>query len=117
MILINCTCHPIFFDLFKKSTNESVISDYRQNKHHEIDMKNTTKGNHVEFYAEIIGKLVGSVRSGIRTFIHDVKQGRQMSEDINQTLSMENFVNFLMNESKENATAIGENEMQVSFEK
>ena len=112
MILINCTGHPIFFDLFKKSTHESVISDYRLNKrteleHHENDMKRNA--SHVEFYAEIIGKLIGSVRSGIRTFIDDVKQGRKMS-DANQTMSMEDFENFLTNE-----TAFSENMIQVSL--
>lgn len=72
-------------------------------------MKNaTTKGSHVEFYAEIIGKLIGSVRSGIRTFIDDVKQGRKMS-DVNKTMSMEDFENFLTNE-----TSVSENFIQVS---
>ena len=31
-------------------------------------------GNNVEFYAEIIGKLIGTVRDGITTLIDDVKQ-------------------------------------------
>jgi hypothetical protein len=40
-------------------------------------MMQKPKESHVEFYAEIIGKLIGSVRSGIRTFIDDVKKGRR----------------------------------------
>lgn len=71
----------MFFELFESSTQSDVISDYRHNKradssadHADIMMK--PKESHVEFYAEIIGKLIGSVRSGIRTFIDDVKKGR-----------------------------------------
>lgn len=108
IILINCTCHPIFFDIFQKSTTESVISDYRQNKradsnsehHHDDNNEEMKKKNHVEFYAEIIGKLIGSVRSGIRNFIDDVKKGRSMkASDMNATLIMENLENFLTNDN------------------
>lgn len=73
------------------------------------------KTSHVEFYAEIIGKLIGSVRSGIRTFIDDVKKGRGMNFNEmknNQTLSqMESLENFLMSE---NSTS-SENTIQVNF--
>lgn len=40
-------------------------------------MMQKPKESHVEFYAEVFGKLIGSVRSGIRTFIDDVKKGRR----------------------------------------
>lgn len=62
---------------------------------------NKPKESHAEFYAEIIGKLIGSVRSGIRTFIDDVKKGRReknntMNEEqsaLENNLSEANFEN------------------------
>ena len=70
----------MFFDIFE-STTQSAISDYRNNKRSDSNADhaemNKSKESHVEFYAEIIGKLIGSFRSGIRTFIDDVKNGRR----------------------------------------
>lgn len=88
--------HPLFFDSlfpsFQSTTPETVISDYRQRKRADsraehdpleasdgvevaVEMRKFTENN-VEFYAEVIGKLVGSIRDGFTTLIDDVKQRR-----------------------------------------
>lgn len=85
----NAEAHPLFFDSlfpsFQSTTPETAISDYRQRKRadssaeHDHDdssareMKNFSENN-VEFYAEVIGKLIGTVRDGFTSLIDDVKQ-------------------------------------------
>lgn len=84
--------HPLFFDSlfpsFQSTTPETVVSDYRQRKRadsraeHETGHDDTSNGgetkvnveNNVEFYAEVIGKLVGTIRDGVSSFISDLKQ-------------------------------------------
>lgn len=83
--------NPLFFDSlfpsFQSTTPESVISDYRQRKradsraeHDSIDDANANLNvtkfgdSNVEFYAEVIGKLIGTIRDGVTTLIDDVKQ-------------------------------------------
>lgn len=72
------------FPSFQSTTPETVISDYRQRKRadsraeHGFDDTEetnvTTEKNNVEFYAEVIGKLVGTIRDGFTSLIDDVKQ-------------------------------------------
>lgn len=80
--------HPLFFDSlfpsFQPTTPETVVSDYRQRKradsraeHNATDDASETKefsGSNVEFYAEIVGKLIGTIRDGVTSLIDDVKQ-------------------------------------------
>lgn len=89
--------HPLFFDSlfpsFQSTTPETVVSDYRQRKRADSRAEhNSTVGdesnddevkkfseNNVEFYAEIIGKLVGTIRDGFTSLVEDVKQ-RKMQQ-------------------------------------
>jgi hypothetical protein len=78
---------PLFFDTFfpsiQSTTPESVVADYRQRKradsraeHAGDDHSNdpiTYNGNNVEFVAEVIGKLIGTIRDGVTTLIDDVR--------------------------------------------
>jgi hypothetical protein len=82
---------PLFFDsLFpslQSTTPETVIADYRQRKRadsraeHDGDDQSTEikkfNGNNVEFYAEVIGKLIGTIRDGVTSLIDDVKQRKE----------------------------------------
>lgn len=97
-----CTCSPIFpfdylFGSSQSTTPESVISDYRHQKRtdssfdHNNLVKNATenvsqeeeqqqqqslpfKESNAEFYAEVIGKLVGSVRSSFTNLFDDIRK-------------------------------------------
>lgn len=88
---LSVDANPLFFDsLFpslQPTTPETVISDYRQRKradsraeHDSTDDANANLNvtrfgdNNVEFYAEVIGKLIGTIRDGVTTLIDDVKQ-------------------------------------------
>lgn len=96
-----CSCSPIFtFDFFGKlstTTPESVISDYRHQKktdssfEHSSIMKNVTEENpttytesNADFYAEVFGRLVGSVRSSFADLISDIKKRNQYFRDRNE---------------------------------
>ncbi|KAL7048278.1 hypothetical protein ACKWTF_003298 [Chironomus riparius] len=93
-----CTCSPIFtFDFFGKSqttTPESVISDFRQQKktdssfEHSSALKNVTaeeeptySESNADFYAEVFGRLIGSVRSSFADLIGDIKKRNQYFRD------------------------------------
>lgn len=85
---LHTEAHPLFFDSlfpsFQTTTPETVISDYRQQKRadssaehssSDVDELNTNETkNNVEFYAEVVGKLVGTIRDGFTSLIYDVKQ-------------------------------------------
>lgn len=90
--------NPLFFDsLFpslQPTTPETVISDYRQRKradsraeHDSTDDANANLNvtrfgdSNVEFYAEVIGKLIGTIRDGVTTLIDDVKQRKMHRTD------------------------------------
>ncbi|CRK98159.1 CLUMA_CG011525, isoform A [Clunio marinus] len=127
--------HPLFFDsLFpslQSTTPETVISDYRHRKRldslidHKIDSKmegvNEFSENNAEFYAEVIGKLIGTIRDGITTLIDEVKQRKQQKRknsinEMNESTSppseissnkilqamntIENITNALMNDNE-----------------
>jgi hypothetical protein len=100
--------HPLFFDSlfpsFQSTTPETVISDYRQRKRADsraehdpleasdgaatVEMRKFTENN-VEFYAEVIGKLVGSIRDGFTTLIDDVKQRRSQQTPHQKEMKIE----------------------------
>lgn len=79
--------HPLFFDSlfpsFQTTTPETVISDYREQKRADSRAEHVSDDfeepnimetkNNVEFYAEVIGKLVGTIRDGFANLIDDVK--------------------------------------------
>ena len=87
--------NPVFFDSlfpsFRSTTPETVISDYRQRKRadsraeHDTDdfdeskVQKTKSVSNVEFYAEVIGKLIGTIRDGFTTLIDDVKQRKSQN--------------------------------------
>lgn len=96
---------PLFFDNlfpFQSTTPESVISDYRSqrradsNSEHQMPVnvdsemvdqepKQYTENN-VEFYAEIIGKLIGKVRDSFTGLISSVQQrNQQLKEKFNKS--------------------------------
>jgi hypothetical protein len=78
---------PLFFDSWfpsqQSTTPESVVADYRQRKradsraeHANDDHSNDPiiyNGNNAEFVAEVIGKLIGTIRDGVTTLIEDVR--------------------------------------------
>lgn len=95
---LSVDANPLFFDsLFpslQPTTPETVISDYRQRKradsraeHDSTDDANSNLNvtrfgdNNVEFYAEVIGKLIGTIRDGVTTLIDDVKQRKIQRND------------------------------------
>lgn len=98
----------MFFELFESSTQLDVISDYRQNKRadsnsdHAADsmMMMEPEKSHVEFYAEIVGKLIGSVRSGIRTFIEDVKNGKRNKKSMEDEIKIMSVTEANMDKSE-----------------
>lgn len=101
-----------------------MISDYRHNKRadsnadHADLMMNTQKESPVEYYAEIIGKLLGSVRSGIKTFIADVKKGRRDKnkiEDESKVLNIDQKENNSMESNYDNSTLKMTTFIQVRF--
>lgn len=65
---------PVFFDslfpAYQSTTPESVISDYRNRTHN----SNGTSRSNAEFYAEVVGKLIGTIRDGFSTLVDDVKK-------------------------------------------
>lgn len=72
---------PVFFDslfpAYQSTTPESVISDYRNRTHN----SNGTARSNVEFYAEIVGKLIGTIRDGFSTLLDDVKTKQHKTEN------------------------------------
>lgn len=102
---IQIVAHPLFFDsLFpslQSTTPESHISDYRQQKRadslaeHEIkdqdDVNQVRKfsENNIEFYAEIIGKLVGTVREGVTNLVSTIRERNQQLRNPSQERSIE----------------------------
>lgn len=78
---------PVFFDSlfpsYQSTTPESVISDYRNRTHHYNNETSRTRNN-IEFYAEVFGKLIGTVRDGFSTLIDDVRR-RKPNSSVNQT--------------------------------
>jgi hypothetical protein len=72
-----------------------VISDYRNRTHHYNNATSTTRNN-IEFYAEVLGKLIGTVRDGFSTLIDDVKR-RKLNSSVNQTNSEMQTVEKLKN--------------------
>lgn len=97
---------PLFFDSWfpslQATTPESVVADYRQRKradsraeHANDDHSNDPivyNGNNAEFVAEVIGKLIGTIRDGVTTFIEDVRarkgqKSKAASEAMSQKLT------------------------------
>lgn len=96
---------PLFFDNlfpFQSTTPESVISDYRSqrradsNADHQMPVNVDSEmvdvepkqysENNVEFYAEIIGKLIGKVRDSFTGLISSVQQrNQQLKEKLNKS--------------------------------
>lgn len=77
---------PVFFDSlfpsYQSTTPESVISDYRNRTHN----SNGTSRSNVEFYAEVVGKLIGTIRDGFSTLVDDVKyRGTQQNASNHQS--------------------------------
>lgn len=77
---------PVFFDSlfpsYQSTTPESVISDYRNRTHN----SNGTSRSNAEFYAEVVGKLIGTIRDGFSTLVDDVKyRGKQENSSIQQS--------------------------------
>ncbi|KAG5677319.1 hypothetical protein PVAND_007088 [Polypedilum vanderplanki] len=126
------SCHPIFpFDYFFETsqitTPESVISDYRHNKRtdssfdHNNLVKNATeemeaqyKESNAEFYAGVIGKLIGSVRSSFINLFDDVKmrnqhfraKSQQAEAQKKKTEELNNSISIIMKHLKKNITNI-----------
>jgi len=84
--------NPLFFDsIFPslRSTTESNIADYRQQKRADSSAEHSSSDGHhaedetrrsnVDFYAEILGKLIGTVRDGVTAFVDTVRQRKQQS--------------------------------------
>jgi hypothetical protein len=88
----------VFFDSlfpsYQSTTPESVISDYRNKTHH--NNASSSARSNIEFYAEIVGKLIGTVRDGFSTLIDDVKK-RKPNASVNQTNSEMQTVEKLKN--------------------
>lgn len=86
------------FPSFQSTTPETVVSDYRQRKRadsraeHEAGHDDNSSGeetkvngeNNVEFYAEVIGKLVGTIRDGFSSFIGELRQRKNPKPDENE---------------------------------
>lgn len=92
--------NPLFFDNlfpFQSTTPESVISDYRSqrradsNAEHQMPLNSDSEmtdeepkqftENNVEFYAEIIGKLIGKVRDSVTGLLSSISQRNQQLND------------------------------------
>jgi hypothetical protein len=147
------TCHPIFpFDYFfgaaQSTTPESVISDYRHNKRtdssfdHNNIVKNATeamemreeeeqqqqqhyKENNAEFYAGVIGKLIGSVRSSFVNLFDDVKKRNQHFREKSQRVEaqkkkaeeLNNSISVIMQHLSRNRTvSADENSEKIAME-
>ena len=108
--------HPLFFDSlfpsFQTTTPETTISDYRQQKRadsraehslSDADKSNANETkNNVEFYAEVVGKLIGTIRDGFTSLIDDVKQRhieRKNSTDEKTETKLANLTQYKVNES------------------
>lgn len=104
------TANPLFFDSlfpsFQSTTPETVISDYRQRKRADsraehnstVDDANANEvtkfnGNNAEFYAEVIGKLIGTIRDGVTNLIDDVKQRRMQQQQKSSSADGANTMN------------------------
>lgn len=84
---LHTEAHPLFFDSlftsYQTTTPDTVISDYREQKradsraeHGSDDLDEssaTNTKNNVEFYAEVFGKLVGTIRDGFTSLVDDVR--------------------------------------------
>lgn len=101
--------NPLFFDNlfpFQSTTPESVISDYRSqrradsNAEHQMPLNSDSEmtdeepkqftENNVEFYAEIIGKLIGKVRDSVTGLLSSISQRNQQLKDKQNKSSLNN---------------------------
>lgn len=72
-----------------------MISDYRNRTHH--GNASSSARSNIEFYAEVVGKLIGTVRDGFSTLIDDVKKRKPNTTSVNQTHSEMQTVEKLKN--------------------
>lgn len=116
--------HPLFFDSlfpsFQSTTPETVVSDYRQRKRvdsraeHEVGHDGYSSGvemkvngeNNVEFYAEVIGKLVGTIRDGVSSFIGELRQRKHLKPDESE-MTIEKLKNQQFKHANSDMNAMG----------